>query len=304
MENKQPLLSICIPTYNRVEHISSLLKFLYKEYEALSDENKKNCEILVRDNCSTDDTESCVTKYLLERNFATYHRNDINVGATNNFLLLSQEARGEYVWWLGDDDELKVGIVKQILNSLLIYKPAMLFINHSGRAKKNTPIVYSSAVDEEKPDFYKDGRDAVADIISYGNVGKVLFMSAKVVKTDLLLEACGNIKLPDGSLPLYVAFFAASKGSVAIIKEPMIENIAGEISWRDRMELIYYEQIPAKIHNLKMLGYTSRQIEIIKKSYFSSSVKKRVLRYKIEKILPPLKWIRRKICDVKKSIFS
>lgn len=286
MENKQPLLSICIPTYNRVVLISSLLKFLYKEYEALSDEDKKNCEILVRDNCSTDETERCVTEYLSSRAFATYHRNNTNVGATNNFLLLSQEAKGEYVWWLGDDDELKTGIVGRVLDSLRVYKPAMLFINHSGRAKKNTPVVYFSAVDKEKPEFYEDGRQAIADIIGFGKIACVLFMSAKVVRIDLLLNALKNIKLPDGSLPLYVAFFAASKGSVAVIKEPMIENIFGEITWKDRLELIFYEQIPATIGKLKKLGYSSIQIKIVKKRYFSSRVKIKILCYKIKKCIP------------------
>jgi glycosyltransferase involved in cell wall biosynthesis len=288
MENKQPLLSICIPTYNRVEHISSLLKFLYKEYESLSFEKKKMCEILVRDNCSTDDTERCVTEFLLSRKFATYCRNSTNVGATNNFLLLSQNAKGEYVWWLGDDDELKTGIVEKILNSLLIYKPAMLFINHGRRAKKNAPFIIASAVDEKKTDFYEDGRQAIADIIGFGDVGNVLFMSAKVVRTVLLLDACKDIKLPNGSLPLYIAFFAASKGSVAIIKEPMMENIIGEISWRDRAALIALEQIPATIGKLKKMGYSSNQFQIVKRSYFSNKVKVKILLYKL-KLYPFIK---------------
>ena len=300
--DRQPLLSICIPTYNRVKHVLVLLEFLYNEYEELSFDEKKSCEILIRDNCSIDETEKKVTEYLSSRMFATFHRNDTNVGAANNFLLLGQEAKAKYVWWLADDDELKKGIVRKILNSLSCRKPAMLYINHSGRLKKNTPIVFYSTVDREKPDFYEDGRQAIADIIGFGKIGNVLFMSAKVVRKDLLLQACNHLKLPDGSLPLYVAFFAASKGSVTIIKEPMIENIAGEISWRDRMSLIYYEQIPATINKLKELGYSPKQIEIVKKRYFSFNMKKQIFYYKLEKKSVFLKKIREMIRYVKRKI--
>lgn len=299
MENKRPLLSICIPTYNRAELVLGLLKYLYEEYESLSSEETENCEILVRDNCSTDNTENRVTEYLSDRKFATYHRNDTNIGAAKNFLLLTQEAKGEYVWWLADDDELKAGLVGKILKSLRANEPAMLFINHSGRVKKNTPVIFSSAVDCEKPDFYVDGCQAIADIIGFSQVGSVLFMSAKVVRKDLVLNACGNLKLPDGSLPLYVALFAASKGAVSIIKEIMIENIYGEITWQDRMGLIFYEQIPATIDRMKKLGYSHEQIEIVKKKYFSKKTKKKILLYKLEKNLPFLKKIHKKISSLK-----
>lgn len=297
--NKQPLLSICIPTYNRAELVTVLLNYLYKEYEKLSFDDKENCEILVRDNCSEDNTEYCITEFLSSKKFASYHRNDTNIGATNNFLLLTQEAKGEYVWLLADDDELKDGLVGKILDSLHRYKPAMLFINHSGRVDKNTPVLFSSTIDYQKPEFYENGRQAIADIIGFGQIGCALFVSAKVVRSDLLLKACHNIKLPDGSMPLYVAFFAASKGSVAIIKEPMIENIYGKISWGDRKKLICYEQIPATIGRLKELGYTTRQINVVKKQYFSFKVRKNILLYNLGKKFPFLKIIQNKLSHKK-----
>ena len=52
--DKQPLLSVCIPTYNRSTFLQEALMNLL--------DNQKTCEfcveILISDNCSTDETES------------------------------------------------------------------------------------------------------------------------------------------------------------------------------------------------------------------------------------------------------
>jgi len=52
MENKQPLLSICIPTYNRAEYLEEAIYNIVTD-DAFCDK----VEIIISDNASTDNTK-------------------------------------------------------------------------------------------------------------------------------------------------------------------------------------------------------------------------------------------------------
>jgi len=59
-------------------------------------------EILVSDNCSTDDTERVVRSFGDPR--VRYVRHPENIGANNNFNYCIKEARGVYFLLFHDDD--------------------------------------------------------------------------------------------------------------------------------------------------------------------------------------------------------
>ena len=97
----KPIISICIPTYNRSRHLSNCLNsiILNKNISNL------NIQICVSDNCSTDDTEKVVR--LAQREIdIEYQKNEENIGMSRNFLNVVNMARGEFVWLIGDDDLL------------------------------------------------------------------------------------------------------------------------------------------------------------------------------------------------------
>lgn len=59
MKNKQPLLSICIPTYNRSTYLEEALCNIIND-TSFSDD----IEIIISDNASTDNTQEIVSKYI------------------------------------------------------------------------------------------------------------------------------------------------------------------------------------------------------------------------------------------------
>lgn len=115
MENKQPLLSICIPTFNRAKFLEGSLKSFEEQFR---DVNKSEIELYVSDNCSEDYTPKVVQSAIQRGLPITYNRNEQNLGPDRNFLHCMQWASGKYIWLLGDDDLLKPGIVKYILDQL------------------------------------------------------------------------------------------------------------------------------------------------------------------------------------------
>jgi glycosyltransferase involved in cell wall biosynthesis len=106
-------LSICIPTYNRANHLDNCLQSIFLNKSRLA----IDFEVCVSDNCSTDQTEEVVRR--LEASIdIRYQKNAENLGIPANFLNVVAMARGEFVWLLGDDDLLMPNALEKI--SLLI----------------------------------------------------------------------------------------------------------------------------------------------------------------------------------------
>lgn len=94
-----PLVSIIIPTYNRVlligETLNSVLSQTYT-----------NWECIVIDDGSTDDTESFVKQYIEKDNRFQYHRRPENLqkGANVCRNYGFELSKGEFINWFDDDD--------------------------------------------------------------------------------------------------------------------------------------------------------------------------------------------------------
>lgn len=114
--NNQPLLSICIPTWNRARFLSISLDSFFGHFAELSDSSE--LELIVSDNCSEDETPDVVKSYIGKGLPISYYRHEKNKGAAANFLHCMNIAKGKYILLLGDDDILKPGSIKFILDQL------------------------------------------------------------------------------------------------------------------------------------------------------------------------------------------
>jgi glycosyltransferase involved in cell wall biosynthesis len=94
-------VSICIPTYNRCQHLTNCLQSI------ASNKGRATLavEVCVSDNGSTDDTAQVVRRAQAHIDIK-YHRNARNLGIPRNFLRVVEMATGEFVWLIGDDDLL------------------------------------------------------------------------------------------------------------------------------------------------------------------------------------------------------
>jgi len=114
MTEQAPLLSICIPTYNRARWIRRSLAAWMPQVRAA----EGLVELVVSDNCSTDETPEVIREALQHGEFR-YNRNSSNIeGGPNMQKLASELARGEFVWLMGDDDIPYHDVVERILNIL------------------------------------------------------------------------------------------------------------------------------------------------------------------------------------------
>jgi abequosyltransferase len=113
--NIAPLLTIAIPTRNRALYLRENLIQLKKELSNIHDEV---VELIVSDNCSTDETEEVVKSFVGNEFNILYVRNEQDIGWGRNFLQCFNLARGTYVLILGDDDFFVDGALPLLLNRL------------------------------------------------------------------------------------------------------------------------------------------------------------------------------------------
>lgn len=230
------LLSITIPTYNRCDKLLKLLNFLSEEIKILNC-SKELIEVLVSNNCSTDNTDEVLHKYIEGNNYPfllRYHRNEKNVGLLGNLLTVVQLAEGRYLWMMGDDDIYHKGIVAMVYEKIRSLQYSYIFINHT-TFKLQIGDGMTSMLDGI--DVNRNDSDVILDILK-NNFGAPMFMSAEVYEMKYIREFIDN-KMPINiCLPLGFSIYSASKGKVGIISEAMIDDDCGNVSWTDVMRQV------------------------------------------------------------------
>lgn len=159
----KPLLSICIPTYNRAWCIEKQI-LQFKQYPQ---DIWDKIELVISDNCSSDNTKEIVEKAIMEGFLCRYIRNKTNLGMDGNFSQCYQMAKGKYVWLLGDDDFIANGGLFKVLNLLSDTKQDVGIIHYMPNVNFVKTIEY-----------YNDSEKFLTDI-SY----HMTFISGSIINT-------------------------------------------------------------------------------------------------------------------------
>jgi abequosyltransferase len=100
MNTTRPLISICIPAYNRARHLASLLdSILAQEF--------RNFNIVICEDCSPErDIITAIVRRYADANpgMIHYHANEKNLGYDGNIRSLVENANGEFCFFMGNDD--------------------------------------------------------------------------------------------------------------------------------------------------------------------------------------------------------
>ncbi|MEK9495022.1 glycosyltransferase family 2 protein [Photorhabdus sp. P32] len=96
-------ISFCIPTYNRVEYLKSLVESI-----ANQSNHSLDIDICISDNASTDGTDKMIASWQEIFNIPIhYHRHHENIGPDRNYLSAVNMGTGDYCWIFGSDDLLE-----------------------------------------------------------------------------------------------------------------------------------------------------------------------------------------------------
>lgn len=206
IEDKKPILSICIPTWNRAKFLDISLKSFV---EQIVDIDTSELELYVSDNRSDDNTPDIVKLYIEQGLPIIYNRNEENLGAAGNFVKCMQWASGKYILLLGDDDILETGSVKYILNQLRGNDYGLVHI-HQYKKLKEERIVYDNL-----EDFYKQ--------ISFW----FTFMSGSIFRKDVvnMIDSSKYVKTHLLQMPYYLKSATLGNTNLLLNKSLMKEGL-------------------------------------------------------------------------------
>lgn len=131
----KPTVSVCITSYNHAQYLPETLDSVLRQTYA-------DFEIIVADDGSTDDSLTLLADYQRrypEKVHCLWHPDHQNKGISATFNLAAQQARGDYLAWLGSDDIwLPEKLAKQVSflssqpESGMVYSPAFI-LDSTGR---------------------------------------------------------------------------------------------------------------------------------------------------------------------------
>jgi len=204
---KKPNFSIIIPTYNRE-------KMVIRAIESVLNQSYKNIEIIVIDDCSTDNTKEIINGLFCKDKRIKYIRTKKNLGGAGARNFGVKESSGEFIAFLDSDDEalphwLKISfyIIKKLPETWGCLYPRHLEKNEL------TGISYHSITPLKKGNIYKSLLEGKAMHIGASGV---------IVKKEVFKSICGFDETLRGFNDIDLFYRIAKNNTFHYINSPQI----------------------------------------------------------------------------------
>lgn len=245
-----PLLSICIGTFNRATCIAATL-------ESIIDQATEECEIVVSDNASTDATEQVVARCAQHFSRLRYSRHPTNQGMDRNFDRAVELAAGKYCWLFSDDDLMKSGAIASVLRALR-QQPSVVMTNLELRDESMSISLKAGLLDFDTDRHYKPTE---VDRLFLDVQKTAWYLSTNIIRRDLWLSR--HREPYYGSLFLYVAviFQAPPPADVIVLAEPLVAfRRSVRNSYSPRMGEILFSTWPTIVASLVISDATKGSV--------------------------------------------
>lgn len=194
----RPFVSVIVLSYNQEKYISKAIDSVLNQIGTF------DCEIIISDDCSTDNTSAIIQKYtekypVLIRNVSS----NTNKGIVSNYLHAINEAQGQYIAILEGDDYWCSNSKLQIqLKQIIARKSSMIF---------SKSIVYNEEKDETDilmaQKNLKRGRVSCYRFVSTNNMNPIITLSSCMFESSFIKKIANNYDYPFFS-EIIVAFLA------------------------------------------------------------------------------------------------
>ncbi len=179
-----PKLSIVIPTYNRAEYLKKCLNsVLANDYQ--------NLEILVCDNASEDNTLKIINSFNDTR--LKYLRNEKNIGPERNVLKLLQNASGEYIFFLTDDDLLNENAILETIKIINRYPYVGIILSALNILDDKTGKLLKDYTFYNSDNLFQPGKDALLAMFNAGHVLSRITIRREIIDIDGYKRYIGSL---------------------------------------------------------------------------------------------------------------
>ncbi|MGD1873421.1 MAG: glycosyltransferase family 2 protein [Mastigocoleus sp.] len=253
------LLTIALPTYNRAKLLDKQLLWLANAIKGFELE----CEILISDNCSTDDTPKVVKKW--QANFANVKfvckRNQENIGAVRNIASCIQQATSKYVWVISDDDNISDSAIADLIEVLQKHSDLALVILNFSKSDARTGEIFESHCFDLQEDKLTDNGTRLFEKRLQESIGGVGLTTALVYRTELVQQGVSTWEsgLKNLAVQIYWTAFCATQGKVYLTKNNYLDCVSGTHYFTQNPKLLFtleYADIPEVLTKLTEIGFS------------------------------------------------
>jgi abequosyltransferase len=255
------LLTIAIPTFNRAQLLDKQLAWLAGAIRGF----EPDCEIIISDNCSTDETPEIIQKWQAVFCNVVFriNRNPQNLGAIRNIAYCINAATSRYVWTISDDDQIGPETLAYVINVLIQYPDlALLVLNFSSRSMTSGQLLSERCFEVANDAVWSNGKEIFEHYLAVpegAKWGGLALTTALIYRTDLAQQALQT--WPSGlnnlTVQLYITAYCALHGSVKVTKDTYLTCMAGTHFFLsdDKMFFTFrYAEIPEAFVKLMQLG--------------------------------------------------
>ncbi len=246
---KKPFFSIVIPTYNRASDLQFTLFCILRQ-------NFSDFEIVISDNCSTDDTKVLISKLNDKR--INYSRTVKNLGNALNIKRAIKKAKGEYVFIHSDDDFLPyANSLQEIYKKVSNYKPGYVRVNYFSLSLDKKRIfsykIKPFVRDEYLPPFLENKK-----ILSFILESDPYFMTGIIFKNKMP----SNIRIVDTDpVPgIDILFYAIENFGAYFITKPYIIACWSRRKIDNNAEHHFFTLISGKLRCENYLNAVKRKV--------------------------------------------
>ena len=243
----KPLLSICIPTFNKVSYLKECLDSIVCQSD--NKEIFSKTEIVISDNASRDNTQELVREYQKRFHNIRYFRNKKNLGFDRNVDNTITLASGDFCWTLADDEEIKKEELKFLLETI----------------KKHQEIAYigmERLKNDDKIEYFKNGNE----ILKTGNLPPGGYLSFNIFNKKFLPP--NHERYYDNFWLHYsLVMEIIAKNPFIIIKNILKNKETFDYSWKKEGKkghcFTTYRYLKKIIQDLPLFGYEKKGVNKI-----------------------------------------
>ncbi len=193
-------VSVIIPNYNHAQ-------YLRQRIESILDQTWQDFELIILDDCSTDESRGIINEYVTRFPDISYYYNSFNSGsAFKQWDYGVKKAKGKFIWIAESDDFAEPGFLEKAFIILSGNENIGLVYCNSGVIDEQTGTRYfvsdlRKTLDNKKwsQDYLNKGINEVSEYLYLGNtinnVSGVLFRKSKYIEAgyaDHSMKYCGD----------------------------------------------------------------------------------------------------------------
>ncbi|CAH2394649.1 glycosyltransferase family 2 protein [Mesorhizobium ventifaucium] len=145
--SKSPQVSLGMPVYNGENFVSEAIR-------SILEQDFGDFELIIADNASTDRTAEICLDFAADDQRIRYVRNERNLGASGNYNLTFQLARGEFFKWCAHDDFISPNFVRLGVKALVADPEAVVAYGKLEYVDANSNVIPKPASGEPNVSVY------------------------------------------------------------------------------------------------------------------------------------------------------